>query len=78
MADEIKADEISNIIKQQIASFSTGVTVSETGTVLTVGDGIAEIYGLEKVMANELLDSKRIVSAPSFSVTISASNRVTP
>ncbi len=56
MADEIKADEISNIIKQQIASFSAGVTVSETGTVLTVGDGIAEIYGLEKVMANELLD----------------------
>ncbi len=56
MADEIKADEISRIIKQQIASFSTGVTVSETGTVLTVGDGIAEVYGLEKVMANELLD----------------------
>ena len=56
MANEIKADEISSIIKQQIASFSTGVTVSETGTVLTVGDGIAEIYGLEKVMANELLD----------------------
>ncbi len=56
MADEIKADEISSIIKQQIANFSTGVTVSETGTVLTVGDGIAEVYGLEKVMANELLD----------------------
>ena len=56
MADEIKADEISSIIKQQIASFSTGVTISETGTVLTVGDGIATIYGLEKVMANELLD----------------------
>jgi F-type H+-transporting ATPase subunit alpha len=56
MADEIKADEISKIIKQQIASFSTGVTVSETGTVLSVGDGIAEVYGLEKVMANELLD----------------------
>lgn len=56
MADEIKADEISRIIKQQIASFSSGVTVSETGTVLSVGDGIAEVYGLEKVMANELLD----------------------
>jgi len=56
MADEIKADEISKIIKQQIANFSTGVTVSETGTVLSVGDGIAEVYGLEKVMANELLD----------------------
>ena len=56
MADEIKADEISSIIRQQIANFSAGVTVSETGTVLSVGDGIAEVYGLEKVMANELLD----------------------
>ena len=59
MADEIKADEISSIIRQQIANFSAGVTVSETGTVLSVGDGIAEVYGLEKVMANELLDFGR-------------------
>ena len=52
----IKADEISKIIRQQIEGFDTGVSVSEVGTVLQVGDGIAEIYGLERVMAGELLD----------------------
>ena len=51
----IKADEISKIIRQQIEGFDTGVEVSEVGTVLQVGDGIAEIYGLERVMAGELL-----------------------
>jgi F-type H+-transporting ATPase subunit alpha len=52
----IKADEISKIIRQQIEGFDTGVSVSEVGTILQVGDGIAEIYGLERVMAGELLD----------------------
>jgi len=56
MADEIKADEISKIIRQQIENFNTGVTVAEVGTVIKVGDGIAEIHGLEKVMAGELLE----------------------
>jgi F-type H+-transporting ATPase subunit alpha len=56
MADEIRADEISKIIRQQIENFDTGVTVAEVGTVIKVGDGIAEIHGLEQVMAGELLD----------------------
>ena len=56
MADDIRADEISKIIRQQIENFDTGVTVAEVGTVIKVGDGIAEIHGLEQVMAGELLD----------------------
>ncbi|MBK7601421.1 MAG: F0F1 ATP synthase subunit alpha [Acidobacteria bacterium] len=56
MADDIRADEISKIIRQQIENFDTGVTVDEIGTVIKVGDGIAEIHGLEKVMAGELLE----------------------
>lgn len=56
MANEIRADEISKIIRRQIENFNTGVTVSEIGTVLKVGDGIATIHGLDKVMAGELLE----------------------
>src|SRR5436309_12787996 len=54
--EPIKANEINEIIRQQIENFETGVTVSEVGTVIKVGDGIAEIHGLEKVMAGELLE----------------------
>jgi len=54
--EPIKANEINEIIRQQIANFEAGVTVMEVGTVIKVGDGIAEIYGLEKVMAGELLE----------------------
>jgi F-type H+-transporting ATPase subunit alpha len=53
---QLRAEEISNIIKQQIASYEKSVDVVETGTVLTVGDGIAHIYGLESAMAGELLE----------------------
>jgi F-type H+-transporting ATPase subunit alpha len=59
MANEIRADEISKIIRQQIENFDTGVTVAEVGTVIKVGDGIAEIHGLEKVMAGELLEFEK-------------------
>ncbi len=54
--EAIRADEISKIIRQQIEGFDTTVEVSEVGTVIACGDGIAEIYGLERVMAGELLD----------------------
>ncbi len=54
MAD-ITAAEISEIIKQQIEGFATEVELAETGSVISVGDGIARIYGLEKCMAGELL-----------------------
>jgi F-type H+-transporting ATPase subunit alpha len=52
----IRADEISKIIRRQIEGFDAGVEVSEVGTVIQTGDGIAEIHGLERVMAGELLE----------------------
>ena len=54
--EAIRADEISKIIRQQIEGYDTSVEISEVGTVIQTGDGIAEIYGLERVMAGELLD----------------------
>src|SRR4051812_13616138 len=53
---EIRADEISRIIREQIKDYSKKVTVAETGTVLSVGDGIARVYGLEGALAGELLE----------------------
>ncbi len=53
---QIKAEEISAIIKKQIKNFGREVEVSETGTVITIGDGIARIHGLDKAMAGELLE----------------------
>ena len=51
----IRPDEISAILKQQIEDYDKSVSVSNVGTVLQVGDGIARIYGLDKVMAGELV-----------------------
>ena len=53
---EIKADEISKIIREQIEEYEAGIDVSEIGSVISVGDGIARVYGLEKAMAGELLE----------------------
>lgn len=52
----IRPDEISNIIRQQIESYDQEVQIANVGTVLQVGDGIARVYGLEQVMAGELLE----------------------
>ncbi|HET8945901.1 MAG TPA: F0F1 ATP synthase subunit alpha, partial [Candidatus Polarisedimenticolia bacterium] len=52
---QIKADEIVSVLKQQIAGFKGGVDVSEVGTIMSVGDGIARIHGLDRCMAGELL-----------------------
>ena len=52
----IRPDEISNIIRQQIESYDQEVKVDNIGTVLQIGDGIARVYGLEQVMAGELLE----------------------
>jgi F-type H+-transporting ATPase subunit alpha len=52
----IRPDEISNIIRQQIEQYDQDLKVSNVGTVLQVGDGIARIYGLDRVMAGELLE----------------------
>jgi len=54
--EQIKAEEISKIIRDQIAGYQADVQVSEVGTVIAVGDGIARIHGLDQVMAGELLD----------------------
>jgi F-type H+-transporting ATPase subunit alpha len=53
---QIRAEEISDIIKQQIQDYDKKVEVSETGTVISVGDGIARLHGLENAMAGELLE----------------------
>ncbi len=53
---KIRADEISAIIQNQIEEFDSDVEVKEVGTVLSVGDGIARVYGLDKAMAGELVD----------------------
>ncbi|MBW4331326.1 F0F1 ATP synthase subunit alpha [Stakelama sp. CBK3Z-3] len=53
---DIRAAEISKVIKDQIASFGTEAQVSETGTVLSVGDGIARIHGLDNVQAGEMVE----------------------
>jgi F-type H+-transporting ATPase subunit alpha len=53
---ELRAEEISQIIKEQITDYDKKVELSETGVVLSVGDGIARVYGLEKVMAMELVE----------------------
>ncbi len=53
---KLRAEEISGIIKQQIANYADTVDVVETGTVLTVGDGIARVHGLRSAMAGELVE----------------------
>ena len=53
---EIKAAEISSVIKDQISNFETKADVAEVGTVLSVGDGIARVYGLDQVQAGEMVE----------------------
>src|SRR5271156_2474169 len=53
---QIRPEEITQILKTQLSSFEKRLDVSETGTVGTVGDGVAKVYGLEKAMAGELVD----------------------
>jgi F-type H+/Na+-transporting ATPase subunit alpha len=52
---QIKADEITQLIRSQIENYESKIAVDEVGTVVTLGDGIARVYGLDKVMAGELL-----------------------
>ncbi len=56
MEAQIRADEIGRILKEQISKYNKSVEVAETGSVLSVGDGVARIYGLENVMAGELVE----------------------
>src|SRR5579862_8493734 len=52
---QIRAEEISKIIRDQIGNFTSSVDVSETGSVISVGDGIARVHGVERTMAGEML-----------------------
>jgi F-type H+-transporting ATPase subunit alpha len=56
MAVDLKAEEITEIIRQQLSGIGRGVDVAEVGTVTSVGDGIARVYGLDRVMAGELVE----------------------
>ncbi|MBN8788731.1 MAG: F0F1 ATP synthase subunit alpha, partial [Terrimonas sp.] len=60
---EIKPDEISAILRQQLSNFNAGADLEEVGTVLQVGDGIARIYGLNNVRAGELVEFENGVKA---------------
>src|SRR6266702_3590057 len=53
---QIRADEISRLLREEIENYERAVNVAETGSVISVGDGIARIYGLENVMAGELIE----------------------
>jgi F-type H+-transporting ATPase subunit alpha len=53
---QIRPEEITQILKTQLSDFDKRIDVSETGTVVSVGDGVAKVYGLEKAMAGELVD----------------------
>ncbi|MEP7355125.1 MAG: F0F1 ATP synthase subunit alpha [Acidobacteriota bacterium] len=55
---QIRADEISRLLREEIDNYDGAVNVAETGSVISVGDGIARIYGLENVMAGELIEFK--------------------
>src|SRR6201997_1156063 len=52
---QLRADEITQLIRQQIENYESKIAVDEVGTVITLGDGIARVHGLDKVMAGELL-----------------------
>nr|WP_314869049.1 F0F1 ATP synthase subunit alpha [uncultured Campylobacter sp.] len=56
MGAKIKADEISSIIKERIENFDLSVDIEETGKVISVADGVANVYGLKNVMANEMVE----------------------
>ncbi len=59
---QIRADEISRLLREEIDNYDRAVNVAETGSVISVGDGIARVYGLENVMAGELIEFKGGIS----------------
>ncbi len=56
MANRLQADEISSIIKERIENFNIGVDIDEVGRVIGVADGITSVYGLNNVMAGEVVE----------------------
>ena len=59
---QIRADEITRVLRDEIENYDSAVSVTETGFVISVGDGIARIHGLETVMAGELIEFSHGVS----------------
>ena len=59
---QIRADEITSILRHQIENYESAIDVSEVGTIMSIGDGIARIHGLDKVMSGELLQFGHDVS----------------
>src|SRR5580700_7515782 len=53
---QIQADEIARLLRSEIENYDKAVNVTETGSVISVGDGIARVYGLDRVMAGELIE----------------------
>src|SRR6202453_4545678 len=53
---QIRADEITTLLRQEIENYEGAIDVSEVGSVISIGDGIARIHGLEKVMSGELIE----------------------
>src|SRR6201991_5331314 len=53
---DIKAEEISKIIRDQIGSYAVDVNVAEVGSVVSIGDGIARVHGVERAMAGEMIE----------------------
>nr|ASQ40339.1 ATP synthase CF1 alpha subunit [Cyanoptyche gloeocystis] len=70
----IRPEEISSIIRQQIEQYNQEIQVSNVGTVLQVGDGIARVYGLDKVMAGELLQFDDIDNTIGIALNLEADN----
>src|ERR1043165_9009970 len=59
---QIRADEITKLLRQDIENYERAIDVTEVGSVISVGDGIARIHGLEKVMSGELIEFPHNVS----------------
>src|SRR4030095_13214744 len=67
---QLRAEEISQTIKKQIKNIDRAALVTETGTVLTVGDGIARVHGLSRAMAGELVEFSGVGGASLFGLVL--------
>ena len=68
---QLRAEEVSRIIRKQIQDFSKKTEVVETGSVLSVGDGVARVFGLEKAQSGELVEFSNGVILPADGVLVS-------
>ena len=75
---EIKPAEISAILKKQLSDFQSGATLEEVGTVLQVGDGIARVYGLKNVQAEEMVEFSSGIKVTAASPAIPVSKAIQP